>query len=213
LRFKASVDIRKEARGSVTPASATLLTYADAGAQGGSIRVWLGASGQAARPAADSLLLDGVESRSRGLGPMGKGHSFNDDDSNTWVSTFDGTRPALDWFAITLPRPVTARRIVMVAGGVTEDGGWFDASAGKPRIQIQSHAGAPWRTLGTLETYPPTTATQAHDVGNSWDQTEYTLQVPQGVTFIAVRVIGQPAGGKSPARPYVTCAGLQAFAG
>ena len=107
LRFKASVDIRKEARGSVTPASATLLTYADAGAQGGSIRVWLGASGQAARPAADSLLLDGVESRSRGLGPMGKGHSFNDDDSNTWVSTFDGTRPALDWFAITLPRPVS----------------------------------------------------------------------------------------------------------
>ena len=218
LRFKAAVDVRTDNGGihaqpdSWVGASATLLTYADAGAQGGSIRVWLGAPGRQRRPDSDSLLFGGAESRSRGLGPMGKGHSFNDDDAETWVSTFDGGRADLDWFAITMRRAVKARRFVMVAGGVTQEGGWFDATAGKPRIQIQAHAAGPWRTLGFLQAYPDTTALEARDVGNSWDHNEYALRLPEAVTFTAVRVIGRPAGGKEPTRPYVTCAALAAYA-
>lgn len=209
LRFKALVGMRH--RGAEILAPATLLTYADAGAQGGSIRVWLGEQGGGTRPPADSLLLGGVESRSRGLGPMGKGHSFNDDDSETWVSTFDGGHPASDWFAITLERPAKAQRFVFVAGAVSDDGGWFDATSGKPVMQIKTDFAAEWRTIGILADYPQATATDPQNVGNQWDQTEYTLRTETPVSFVAVRVIGQPAGGKNPTRPYVTCAALQAF--
>lgn len=218
LLFQASLEARvKEQAGSGRrstrrPVNATLMTYADAGAQGGTLRVWLGAPGFQGRPPADSLLLEGVESRSRGFGPMGKAHSFNDEDAESWVSTYDGTTANTDWFAIHLERPVKARRFVFMAGEVSDRGGWFDANSGKPRIQVKVSASAAWQTIGNLEDYPPTTGTDALGVGNTWDQTEYTLRTSTSVTFMAIRVIGRPAGGKAPLRPYVTCAALKAFA-
>jgi hypothetical protein len=142
---------------------------------------------------------------------MGKGNSFNDDDLESWVSTFDGTAVDEDWFAVALPRLIVARRFTFSAGRVSEDGGWFDARQGKPRVQVQRTTGADWQTIGTLDGYPDTTATEARDVGNDWDLAAYTLNVQQPVEFVAVRVIGRPAGGKDPTRPYVTCAALQAF--
>ena len=212
LRFSATVELpAPTAAGATVPARATLQTYADAGAQGGTLRVWLKAPGQRTAPS-DSLLFDGVESRSRGLTPSGKGHSFNDDDAESWVSTYDGTQPATDWFAITLDRPVAAQRFVFVAGAVTDAGGWFDVQGGgKPQLQVKDRATSAWRTIGRFDDYPDTTASDAREVGNTWVQAEYTLRTPAPVRFVAVRVLGRPAGGRDPARPYVTCAALQAF--
>ncbi len=53
----------------------------------------------------------------------------------------------------------TVSRIVFAHGQTFHDGGWFDASAGKPRIQVKATADAPWQTLAELLNYPATTAT------------------------------------------------------
>ena len=197
----------------MSPQMATLLPYADAGGQRGAIRVWLRAPGRTTRAPLDSLLLDGVPSCSRGATTQSRGlGTFNDDDLHTYMSTQDGTAPEEDWFAITMNRPIQAQQFAFIAGAVTPQGGWFDASAGKPRIQIRTTASAEWQTIGRLDDYPNTTATESRDVGNTWDLFSYRLKLPQPVSFVAVRIIGKPSGGTNPARPYVTCAELQAFA-
>lgn len=190
---------------------ATLMPYADAGAQGGSFRVWLRAPGRMNRAAEDSLLLDGVQSCSRGPEPRHPYESINDDDLYTGMSTFDGKFAEIDWFAVTLDRTVRARQFAFTAGVVTRNGGWFDASAGKPQVQIRAHRDTDWQTIGRFDDYPQTTGTEPLNVGNDWDLTAYRLNLSQPVEFVAVRVIGRPAGGADPSRPYVTCAELQAF--
>ena len=137
------------------PTPATLVTFADAGADGGVYRVWLRAPGVAAAEN-DSLLANGTESRSR----QGNQHgSINDDDFDSIVVTFDGKTAKEDWFAVTLAAPVSVRRVVFAHGRNFPDGGWFDASAGKPRVQVQRDKGSAWETLGELSDYPATTAT------------------------------------------------------
>jgi hypothetical protein len=92
------------------------------------------------------------------------------------------------------------------------EGGWFDTSAGKPRLEIQKEPGGPWETIGTLEDYPDMTSARGPE--NRWYLStghEFTLRVPAGVTFVAVRVIGRPSSGSNPAQAYASCAELQAF--
>jgi len=203
LTFEASVIATAGSRAQ----SAKFLTYADAGTENGQFRIWLRAPGVAAA-ADDSLLLDGVESRSR-AGNLGG--SINDGDRDSLVCTFDGQRAAEDWFAVTLTRPVAARRVVFIPGKVFHDGGWFDTSAGKPRVQVRRTADGAWEPIGELADYPATTATTGNPRRLSAGDNEFTLKLAAPVTFMAVRVIGVPASGDNRKQAFSSCAELQAF--
>ena len=184
---------------------ATFVTFADAGAKGGVYRVWLRAPGVAAADN-DSLLAGGTESRSR---PGNQHGSINDDDFDSIVVTFGGQRPNDDWFAVTLDTPVSVRRVVFAHGKNFPDGGWFDASAGKPRVQVQRAQDSAWETVGELSDYPATTATDNKKLKPG--QT-FTLRLPNPERVLAVRVIGAPACGNNPNQAFSSCGELQAFA-
>ena len=63
--------------------------------------------------------------------------SIIDEDLLSFVVTFNNQPRAEDWFAVTLDQPETINRVVFAHGQTFHDGGWFDASAGKPRIQVK----------------------------------------------------------------------------
>ena len=189
--------------------SARFVTFADAGAERGLYRVWLHAPDDAQPAPSESLLLGGRESFSRRLRGPG---SIVDADPNSQVSTLQGRTDDQDWFAVTLPHPIIARRVVFTQGKVSRHGGWFNAQGGKPRVQVQRNVGAAWETLGELADYPATTATDPGPLANEWDSHEHGLVLEQPERFVAVRIIGRPAGGNDPPRAHVTCTELQAFA-
>jgi hypothetical protein len=153
-----------------------------------------------------SLLADGVESRSRQGNLTG---SIIDDDLQSCVVTFDGSSAQEDWFAVTLPAAVSLRRVVFAHGKSFRDGGWFDCSQGKPRVQIQRKKGGPWETIGELADYPPTTSTNGHGLKAGQ---RFSLRLPEPVPAIAVRVAGKPACGDNPSQAFSSCAELEAFA-
>ncbi|MEQ1726367.1 MAG: beta-L-arabinofuranosidase domain-containing protein [Sphingopyxis sp.] len=190
------------------PQTTTLRTFADAGAGGGVIRVWLRSPTASGAPPHESLLLGGVESRSRHGTIAG---SINDEDYETLVATNDGTYRDEDWFAITMDHPVSARRFIFMHGRNAHDGGWFDTSGGKPRLQIQHDAGGEWQTIGTFDRYPATTATNAGMLLQPWMGYEFEVTLPAPHSFVAVRVIGKPASGDNAAQSFATCTQLQAF--
>jgi hypothetical protein len=170
----------------------------------GVYRVWLRAPGVAAA-GNGSLLPGGTESRSR----QGNQHgSINDDNFGSIAVTFDGQRQEEDWFAVTLAAPVSVRRVVFAHGTNFSDGGWFDASAGKPRVQVQRSKGGAWETLGEFNDYPATTATDNKSLRPG--QT-FTLRLSNPEKVLAVRGIGVPACGKNPKQSFSSCAELQAF--
>ena len=177
LMFEAKVVSRGD-----EPRTARFCTFADAGAEGGVYRVWLRATG-----VADSLLAGGNESRSRQGNSKG---SINDGDLGSFVVTFDGKPTKQDWFAVALAEPVRIGRVVFAHGQNFHDGGWFDASAGKPRVQVQRAKGGAWQTIGNLTDYPATTAVS--DKGLKPGQI-FTLRLSQPIQAVAVRVIGAPA--------------------
>ena len=116
-----------------TVSTVRLVPFADAGITGARYKIWLPVAGE---PLAN-VALTGRESRSRQGNLTG---SINDGDLASFVTTFDGTKAEEDWFAVTLPAPVKIQRIVFIHGKNFHDGGWFDTSAGKPRVQIQRTA-------------------------------------------------------------------------
>lgn len=187
------------------PLGATFVTFADAGADGSSYRVWLRAPG-VDWANNESLLADGKESRSRSGNQNG---SIIDGDADSFVVTFDGRPANEDWFAVTLPAPVRIARVVFSQGRDFHDGGWYDASAGKPRVQVQRGKGGPWETVGELTDYPATTAT---DKAGLRAGQKFTVRLAVPVQAIAVRVIGQPASGDNPKQAFSSCAELEAFA-
>lgn len=181
--------------------TARLVAFADAGMTGARYKVWLPIAGL---PSAN-VSLDGVEGRSRQGNLSG---SINDDDLGSPVVTFDGKSAAEDWFAVAFAEPAIVRRVVFVHGKNFHDGGWFDASGGKPRVQIQRDRGGAWELVGELGDYPATTATDNRKLKPG--QT-FTLRLREPVTASAVRVIGVPASGDSPKQAFSSCAELQAF--
>lgn len=192
------------APGGPLPRTAHLIPFAEAGAYGSRYRVWLYAPGEGPPPNA-SLLTFGEENRTR---HGNAGGSINDGDTDTFVVTFDGGAIAEDWFAVTLDAPAEIRRVVFAHGRVFHDGGWFDAATGKPRVQVQRIKGGAWETVGVLEEYPATTATDAKGLR---DGQPFTLRLAQPVRAIAVRVIGKPAHGDNPAQAFASCAEVEAF--
>jgi hypothetical protein len=181
----------------------TFVPFADAGKTGGRFQVWLHAPG--ARLSTGSILENGEESRSRNGNVSG---SINDGDPSTMVVTYGGQKPAEDWFAVTLETGVTIARVTYIHGHCFHNGGWFDAAAGKPRIQVQRKKGGIWEDVLPLDDYPPTTAA---DSAGLKDGQSFTVTLKEPAVVFGVRVIGTPAGGDKPAQGFASCAELQAY--
>lgn len=146
-----------------------------------------------------------AESRSREGNREG---SITDGDFNSFVVTFNGKPAKEDWYVIPLSTPIKVRRIVFAHGQNFHDGGWFDASAGKPRVQVQRSKGSAWETVGELSDYPVTTATDNKKLKLGQ---KFTLRLPEPVKAVAVRVVGVPACGDNPKQAFSSCAELQAL--
>lgn len=187
---------------------ARFLTFADAGTNSGLFRIWMRSPNADVPGPNESLLIGGKASSSRaGAG----GGAINDEDFESMVTTRDGRLADEDWFAVTLDHSVSAQRVVFTHGKNAPDGGWFDTSAGKPRVQVQRSAGSPWETVGTLDEYPEATSSDAKHVEWWSRDAQFTLRLKAPVRFVALRVVGKPASGKNPAQAFVSCAELQAF--
>jgi len=200
LAFEANLRSSRDAR----PRPATFLPFAEVGADGGAYRLWLRAAGVPFPPNA-SLFGFGSESRSRSGNVNG---SICDGDPATFVVSFNNRPAEEDWFAVTLEIPMIVRRIVFAHGHVFHDGGWFDTSTEKPRVQMQRIKGGVWETIGRLDDYPATTATDAKGLK---DGQTFTLRLPEHVICKAIRVSGKPAHGDNPAQAFSSCAELQGF--
>lgn len=198
--------VRTAARAGQTARNAVFVPFAEAGADGGRYQVWLRAPGSELG-ASDSLLAFGQETRSR---PGNAEGTITDGDANTFVVTFNGQKPEMDWFSVTLDTPVSVRRIVFAHGHAFHDGGWFDVAGGdKPRVEVRRAPGGPWESVGTLADYPDTTATNAKNLKNG--QT-FTLRLAEPQIVVAVRVVGKPACGDNPKQAFASCGELEAFA-
>jgi len=175
-----------------------------------------------------NLLKAGKESRSRKGNVEG---SIKDNNFATFVDTYDGRNAEEDWFAVSLDEAVTISSVVFGHGKNFPDGGWFDASAGKPRIQVQTSKDGIWETVGELSDYPKTTATKnggvteagqvlnamtgqtvaSENTGGLTARQAFTFELESPVKAFAVRVIGKPASGGNPLGAFSTCSELQAF--
>jgi len=185
-----------------SPVKLHLISFADAGGTGSRYKIWL----PLPKVPSGNVLLDGAESRSR---PGNQPGSITDEDIQSLVVTFNGQPAKADWFAVTLTAPAQIRRVVFMHGNNFHDGGWFDASAGKPKVQIQREKDGTWETVGVLTDYPATTATGNADIHPGQ---AFTLRLAEPVSALAVRVLGVPACGDNPQQKFSSCAELQAFA-
>ncbi len=183
---------------------AKLVPFADAGASGGLYRVWLKAAGQPLTEDS-SILSAGVEARSR---DGNQGGSINDGDPGTFVVTFDGRKADLDWYEVALAAPQTVSRVVFHHGRTFHDGGWFDASAGKPKVQVRRAKDGPWEPVGELTSYPATTATNPAGLTEGGN---FTLRLTSPMAVYGVRVTGKPACGDNPNQAFSSCGELQAL--
>jgi hypothetical protein len=124
------------------------------------------------------------------------------------VVTYDGKAADEDWFAVQLDEPAAIKRVLFAHGKTFHDGGWFDATAGKPRIQVQKTKEGPWETVIEIKDYPPTTSKDSAEMDGGEN---FTCILPEPVRACAIRVIGKPACGDSPQQGFSSCAELQAF--
>jgi DUF1680 family protein len=187
-----------------SPVFIRLIPFADAGGTGTDYKVWLPLRSPAAAGA--NLLLEGREARSR---PGNLNGSINDDDLQSTVVTWDGKPAAEDWFGVTLDQPVSISRVIFAHGQTFHDGGWFDCSLGKPRVQVLLATNGDWETVGALDSYPATTA--ASSAGLHSGQT-FTCALKESVKAWAVRVVGKPACGDNPQQAFSSCAEIQGYA-
>jgi DUF1680 family protein len=190
------------AQGATSPLR--LVPFYAAGADGSMFAVWLNRSGQA-RPAGQSLLSFAEESQSAQGNQNG---SITDDDPSTFVVTFNAQKQADAWFAVALTKPVEIRRVVYCHGRAFHDGGWFDTSAGKPRIQVRRAEGGPWQDVATLASYPDSTATKPGD--GLRDGASFEARFAPVMAY-GVRIIGAPACGDNPTQSFASCGELRAY--
>jgi len=185
-----------------TPMKVGLVPFADAGATGTAYKIWL--PFEPPRPDRN-LLMDGIEIRSRKPSPG----SIIDDNLQTIASTFNTKRAPQDWFGVELDEPVTVARVVFAHGKSFHDGGWFDAAAGKPRVEIKSTPTGSWVPLCELADYPATTATNPAGLKGG---ERFACELPKPVEIVGLRIIGKPACGDNPEQAFSSCAELEAFA-
>ncbi len=189
--------------GEPKPVKLRLTPYYAAGQDGSRYSVWLPLRA-GTPPVGASLFYLSDESWSNAGNVEG---SIADDDTGTFRVTFDGTEHTAAWFAVSLPKPTKINRVVYAHGHSFHDGGWFDASAGKPKIEVQRISGGPWETIATLESYPETTAISGRGLR---DGRTFTVKFAS-VEAVAIRVTGKPAHGDTPGHSFASCAELQGF--
>jgi uncharacterized protein len=177
--------------------------FAEAGADGSAYRIWVAAT-ELDTPV--SLLGAGVESRAAGV--IGHG-SVVDYEPTSFASTYDGADHGQDWFAVTVEEPVAIRRIVVGHGWSWVNGGWFDASAMRPLLEVRATPDGPWHVAGELADYPATTAS---DPGGLRGGERFTVVLPERMRVVAVRVRGRGSYGDYPPGRYTTCSELSAYA-
>jgi len=151
-----------------------------------------------------SLLFDGQEGYSRRGYTQG---SIVDGDASTYSKSNNGTDKKSDYWEVTLEEPVTVSRVVYRHGHVAHDGGWFDTSEGKPEIFVQTEKGGDWEKVGTLDTYPQTTADKPPVLE---DGQVFELVIPPTQAY-GIRIVGKPAQGDKANENYSSCAELQAY--
>jgi uncharacterized protein len=184
------------------PLQPRLVPFADAGQVGTTYKVWLPVG---LAPSTGNLLLDGQESRSR-IG--NSGGSIIDDDLESYVVTFGNKRRPEDWYAVALDEPVAISRVVFVHGKTFHDGGWFDASAGKPVVQARTTKDGAWEKVGELKDYPATSDTDPAALKGG---EHFTCELASPAKVWGVRVVGKPSGGDNAKQNFSSCAELQAF--
>jgi DUF1680 family protein len=184
------------------PMEIELLPFADAGGTGSAYKVWLPLYRSSA---SGNPLFFGQESRSRAGNVNG---SINDEDPQSLVVTFDGHPAAEDWYAVALDEPSAMDRISFVHGQTFHDGGWFDVSDGRPRVQVQTTKGGSWQEVGILADYPATTATNPAGLKGG---ESFTCRLAVPITVLGLRVIGKPGGGDNPRQAFSSCGELRAF--
>jgi hypothetical protein len=190
------------------PVRVYLAPFATAGEDGKSkYSVWIALPGHAAAGADSASVFSGAASSASRTG--NHDGDITDDDPDSFVVTFDGTKQSTDWFAVSRETPVTIDRVVYMHGHCFHDGGWFDSSVGKPRIEAQKEKGAAWIPLGELVSYPATTAAAPADLK---DGQSFEIRF-NPVNVVGVRVVGTPACGDNPSQAFSSCAELQAFGG
>jgi DUF1680 family protein len=165
--------------------------------------VWLRAPGAALESDAIGPFTFGRELYSRAGNVNG---SIADGDPGTFRVTFDGKPQAEAFFGVAIEKPVKISRAIYVAGSLFHDGGWFDATGGKPKLQVKKTADGPWVDVAVFEDYPATTATNAGGVRAG---TRVSVRFAP-VEAVAIRIIGKPAGGDNPAQAFASCAELTA---
>jgi hypothetical protein len=180
----------------------SLVPFADAGSTGRSYKVWLPIG---LRPAANNLLIDGMEQRSR---KGNVGGSIIDGDPSSYAVTSNGRHASQDWYGVDLEEPALISKVVFVHGQTFHDGGWFDASGGKPRIQVKKDADAEWETVAKISGYPATTATDSAGLKNG---ERFIIQLSNPVKAASIRVIGAPASGDDAKQNFSSCGELEAY--
>jgi len=147
-----------------------------------------------------ALTAFGTESWSRTGTSAG---SICDERPDTYRTTFEGKPAKEDWYAVEMDKPADIARIVFRHGRAFENGGWFDTSGGKPKIQIKKTKNGPWEELAALDSYPDFTSAKVPAIR---DGEPFTLHLNQPVRAVAIRVLGKPA------RSFSSCAELEAYA-
>jgi hypothetical protein len=203
IRFKTAGMAFSDSRAKPVPCSIYLTPFYAAGSSGESAFVWMRPASVLARMPI-SLLSGPVESRSRIGNVPG---SIADENCKGFVVTYDNTKQNEDWYALTLPRPVTARKIVFIQGRLFHDGGWFDTSDGKPRIQVMRTKNGPWTDLCAIDSYPTTSAA---DHGSLREDQAFSVTFAP-ISVYGFRVVGKPACGDDPRQNFSSCGGLRAY--
>jgi DUF1680 family protein len=209
LRLTATVTACRPTRGTKVGDTlrATFVPFSEAGGGRTPYRVWVPGPQQGP----DNLLPLGTASCSE----AGQDCTvINDDNQGSNIELIGADRKEDAWFAVSLPAGAKLTRFVYVSGSEhwaergTRYPGWFDSSAGKPRIEIRRTPDADWEAVGTLDSYPQTSATDSAGIRECQ---HFELVLPKAVEAVAVRVIGRPCEGGTPAHSRLSIGELEAY--
>jgi len=183
------------------PFQCALVPFADAGSTGLRYKIWLPYKSSAP---GKNQLVDGIEVRSRKPN-MG---SIIDGNVHSIAVTLNDKRAPDDWFGVDLEQPVTVSQFMFAHGKNFHDGGWFDSTAYKPRIEIKRSRDGKWEKCALIDAYPATSAT---DNAGLTEGQVFTVRLPQPIEVFGVRVVGKPACGDNPQQAFSSCGELAAF--
>lgn len=183
-------------------------------------------------PAVTAFARGWASAQDNRAGPYNNTEALTDENPQTFCIV-DPTSPSLAkviqgvsdkkgdpvWFAVMLEQPETISRIIFRHGPFAENGGWFDTSAGKPRIQItriprgrlpwlsRENPALPinesdWVTVATIDAYPDVNGASHSPLT---DGQAFEVKLEKHVRIYGVRIIGRPA------LDNVTCSELSAY--